>query len=142
MSVLAISFLFGVSARAQLALITFDRPFQTRNLAGVVVDSMRAPVSGVVIKDCVQTFRQVRAPGDVEPPVFEKAMILDCHLEPKHVLASTTTDSKGSFRFPNAKMGSTHYLFLNQSGFDPMQIAVKLRHFARAEVRVKLAIAT
>jgi len=58
MSVLAISFLFGVSARAQLALITFDRPFQTRNLAGVVVDSMGAPVSGVVIKDCVQTFRK------------------------------------------------------------------------------------
>jgi hypothetical protein len=130
------------AALAQYELIMIERPFQARHLAGVVVDSTGAPVAGVVIEDCVQTFRKVRAPGDTETPVFEERMILDCHFESKHVLASTRTDSEGRFKFPHATMGSTHYLYLSQSGFDPMQIAVKLRFFACAEMRVKLVIAT
>jgi hypothetical protein len=141
-NVLAFLFLFVPSTRAQLDLITFNRPFQTRNLTGVVVDSMGAPVAGVVIEDCVQTFRQVRASGDAEPPVFEKAMILDCHFEPKHVLASTTTDSEGRFRFPHAKMGTIHYLHVSCNGWDPMQLQVKIRRFARASPLIKLHIAS
>jgi len=132
----------SLPARAGIELITFAHPFRTHNLAGVVVDSMGAPVAGVVIEDCVQTFKQVRSSGDAEKPVFEERMVLDCHFEPKHVRASTTTDSEGRFKFPHAKMGSTHYLYLSQSGFDPMQITVKLRHFAHAEVRLQLVIAT
>ena len=139
--VLVFLFLFVPSMRAQLELVTFDRPFQARNLAGVVVDSTGASVAGVVIEDCVQTFRQVRAPGDAEPPVFEKAMILDCHFEPKHVLASTATDSEGRFRFPQAKMGTIHYLHVSCNGWDPMQFQVKIRRFARANLLIKLHIA-
>ena len=133
---------FALPARAGIELITFAHPFRTHHLAGVVVDATGAPVPGVVIEDCVQTFRQVRAPGDAEPPVFEEAMVLDCHSEPKHILASTTTDSNGRFKLPHAKMGSTHYLYVYCPGFDPMQITVKLRWFARRNLRIKLHIAT
>jgi hypothetical protein len=130
------------SAQAQWSLIEFAHPFRAHNLSGVVVDTMGAPVAGVVVEDCIQTFVQARASGDVDPPVFEERMLLDCHSEPKHVLASTTTDSKGYFRFLHAKTGSTHYLYLTQTGFDPMQITVKLRLFARAGLRLNLVIAT
>jgi hypothetical protein len=134
---------FALTARAQgYALISFAYPFHAHELAGVVVDDTGAPVPGVVIDDCVQTFRQVRAPGDAETPVFEEKMILDCHFELKHVLASTTTDSKGRFRLPHTKMGTTRYLYLSHYGFDPMQITVKLRWFARRNLRIKLVIAT
>ena len=133
---------FALSARAGIDLITFDRPFHAQNLAGVVVDSTGAPVPGVEVEDCIQTFKQVRAPGDAEPPIFEQAMLLDCHSEPKHVLASTTTDSKGRFRFPHAKIGTTHYLFVYCPGFDPMQINVKLRWFARRNLRIRIDVAT
>jgi hypothetical protein len=133
---------FALPARAGIELITFDHPFHARNLAGVVVDATGAPVPGVMIEDCVQTFRQVRASGEAETPVFEERMILDCHSEPKHVLASITTDSNGSFRFPHAKVGTTHYLFVYSPGFDPMQITVKLRWFAKGNLRIQLHIAT
>jgi|ERR1039458_2888683 hypothetical protein len=134
---------FALPVRAQgYALISFAYPFHAHELAGVVVDSTGAPVPGVEIDDCVQTFRQVRAPGDAEQPIFEQSMILDCHFEPKHFLASTTTDSKGRFRFPHTKMGIAHYLYLSHYGFDPMQITVKLRWFARRNLRIKLVIAT
>jgi hypothetical protein len=125
-----------------IELITIERPFRAHHLAGVVVDSTGAPVPGVVIEDCIQTFREVRAPGDAEPPVFEKRMILDCHSEPKHVLASATTDSNGRFKLTDAKMRTTHYLFVYYPGFDPMQITVRLRWFAKGNLRIQLQIAT
>jgi hypothetical protein len=135
-------FTFALPARAGIELITFEQPFRAHHLSGVVVDSTGAPVPGVVIEDCVQTFIQARASGNAEPPVFEKRMILDCHSEPKHVLASTTTDSKGHFKFPHTKMEAMHYLYVNRSGFDPMQITVKLRWFAKGKLRIKLIVAT
>jgi hypothetical protein len=133
---------FALPARAQMALIEFAHPFSARNLAGVVVDSTGATVSGVVIEDCVQTFIQARASVEAETPIFEKRMILDCHSKPEHILASTTTDSNGRFKLTHAKMGSTHYLFVYCPGFDPMQITVKLRWFAKRNLRIRLVIAT
>ena len=133
---------FALPVRAQVELIEFAHPFHAQNLAGVVVGSTGAIVPGVVVKDCVQTFRQVRASVESQTPVFEKRMILDCHSEPKHVLASTTSDSNGRFRFPHTKMGTTHYLFVYYPGFDPMQITVKLRWFAKGNLRIQLHIAS
>jgi hypothetical protein len=133
---------FALPARAGIDLITFAHPFHAQYLTGIVVDSTGAPVPGVVIEDCVQTFIQARASIESETPVFEKRMILDCHFEPKHVLASTTSDSNGRFKFPHAKMGTTHYLFVSYPGFDPMQITVKLRWFAMGNLRIQLQIAT
>jgi len=58
------------------------------------------------------------------------------------VLSSTTTDAKGHFTFQYAQIGSTYYLQAKCHGFNPTRITVKLRHFARAEMRIKLWIAT
>ena len=132
----------AIPARAQFELIEFRHPFRAHHLAGLVVDVSGAPVPGVLVEDCVQTFGQIRLPGDSDPPVFEKEMSLDCHFEPKHVLASTTTDSKGLFKFPHTKMGTTHYLYVSAYGFDPMQITVKLRRFAKRNLRIRLIVAT
>ncbi|MGA2649750.1 MAG: carboxypeptidase-like regulatory domain-containing protein [Terracidiphilus sp.] len=60
----------------------------------------------------------------------------------KQVLSSTTTDAKGYFTFQDAKIGSTYYLEAKAYGFNPTRITVKLRHFARAGIRIKLRIAT
>lgn len=133
---------YALPARAGIDLITFRYPFHAQSLAGIVVDSAGSPVPGVVIEDCVQTFRQVRGSDHSEPPVFEEAMILDCHSEPKHILASTKTDAHGHFEFPQAKMWTTHYLYVMCDGFDPMQITVKLRWFAKGNLRIQLHIAT
>jgi hypothetical protein len=135
-------FVLALPAQAEYQLIEFAYPFHAHELAGVVVDQTGMPVSGVVIEDCVQTFRQVRASSDAETPVFEERMILDCHVEPKHVLASTTTDSKGRFKFPQPKMGTTHYLYVTRNGFDPMQITVKIRWFAIRQLRIRISVAT
>ncbi|MGA2634546.1 MAG: carboxypeptidase-like regulatory domain-containing protein [Terracidiphilus sp.] len=134
--------LFCAIPAQAIELIEFEHPFRAHHLAGVVVDSMGSPVAGVVIEDCVQTFRQIRVPGDAEPPVSEKSMILDCHFEPKHALASATTDANGLFVFPDTKMGTTHHLYVSAYGFDPEQITVKLRHFAKRNLLIRIKVAT
>jgi hypothetical protein len=133
---------FVLSARAQVALIEFAHPFHARHLAGVVVDSTGAPVSGVVVEDCVQTFIQARASVEADTSIFEKRMILDCHSEPEHILASTKTDAHGYFEFPRSKMGTTHYLFVYCPGWDPMQMIVKLRRYVKRNLKIQLHIAT
>jgi hypothetical protein len=65
-----------------------------------------------------------------------------CDQDSKHVLASTKTDASGRFMFPRAKMGTTHYLHFFCGGFDPMQITVKMRWFAKGNLRVRLDVAT
>jgi len=97
-------------------LIVIERPFHARALAGVVVDWNGAPVPGVTIEDC--------------DPAFDR------------VLASTTTDASGHFAFPEAKIGTTHYLRLKSNGFNQMHIAAELRHLAKGAVRVRLVVAT
>jgi hypothetical protein len=106
---------FALPARA-IELITIERPFRAHHLAGVIVDSTGATVSGVLIEDCDPTY--------------------------KHVLASATTDVTGHFAFPVGKIGSIHFLHVRINGFDPMQITVQLRRFAKGNLRIRLYIAT
>ena len=108
-------FAYALPARA-IELITIERPFRAQNLAGVVVDSTGATVSGVVVEACDAAY--------------------------KRVLATTRTDANGHFAFPKAKIGTTHYLHFQSNGFDPMQITVQLRRFAKGNLRIKLYIAT
>jgi hypothetical protein len=131
----------AIPAWAGYELIEFVHPFRAHHLVGFVVDVRGTPVPGVLIEDCVQTFKEVRA-SDAEPPVFEERMLLDCHFEPKHVLASATTDAKGRFIFPHTKMGTTHYLYVTAHGFDPEQITVKLRRFAKRNLLIRINVAT
>jgi hypothetical protein len=132
---------FVLPARAN-QLIAITDPFHAHELAGVIVDRTGALVPGVMIEDCVQTFGQQWTSIHEKKTVLDEPMLLDCHSEPKHVLASTTTDSKGHFKFPLSKTGTTHYLHLSCSGFDPMQITVKLRWFAKRNLKIMISIAT
>ena len=132
---------FSRPARAQMELIEFAHPFHARNLAGGVVDSTGAPVSGVLIEECDVPFTPVQARGSSGEPIPE-VLHGDCDQYPKHVLASTKTDANGHFAFPQARMGTAHYLFVRVDGWDPMQITVKLRWFAKGNLRIRLHIAT
>lgn len=131
-SVFVISSLFVPSAHAQLELIVIDRPFQARNLAGVVVDSTGAAVPGVLVEECDASFTRT----------ISGVLVGDCDQDPKHVLASTTTDVNGHFAFPRAKMGTTHYLHVRCNGWDPMPFSVKMRRLARTTLRIRLRTAT
>jgi hypothetical protein len=143
LSVLVVAiFAITPSSRAT-ELITFSGPFHAHELAGVVVDNVTGePVPGVLIEDCVQTFGRQWTSIHENKFVLDEPTLLDCHSEPKHVLASATTDSKGHFKFPRAKMGTTHYLNISCYGFEPMQITVKLRWFAKRNLRIRLDTAT
>jgi hypothetical protein len=130
----------SLPAHAQLELITIERPLRASNLAGIVVDPTGAPVSGAVVEDCDALFSPILARGAAGEPA-QAVLQGDCDRDPKHVLGSTETDANGHFVFPRANLGTTHYLHLSCRGFDPMQITVKLRFFARPRVRIKLHIA-
>jgi len=80
------------------------------------MDSSGAIVSGVVIEDFDPTY--------------------------KHVLATSKTDANGHFSFPEAKIGTTHYLHFKSNGFNPMQITVRLKRFTKPSLRIRLVIAT
>jgi hypothetical protein len=125
-----------------IELITYANPFHARELSGIVVDQMGVPVAGVVIEDCIQTFGRQWTSVHEKKSAVDEPMLLDCHTEPKHILASTTTDAEGRFKFPPMKKGNAHYLSLSCRGFDPMQITVRLRWFARRQLRIRLSIAT
>jgi hypothetical protein len=103
-------------AEALVELITIEHPFHSRSLAGVVTDPSGATVDGVVIEDCDSTY--------------------------KRILSSTTTGANGQFAFQQAKSGTTHFLRVSHYGFDPLQITVKLSHFAKGNLKIRLHIAT
>jgi hypothetical protein len=112
---IATSLAIGYIAFAQ-EIITIQRPIHSRSLIGVVVDPSGAPVEGVLVEDCDQSFM--------------------------HVFVSVRTNKEGRFVFPKAKRGSTHYLRFFKNGFDPMRVKVQMRHLAPAEVRIHLVVAT
>jgi len=116
LGIFAFLFFFALPAFAGVELLILEKPMQAEKLAGVVVDSTGAPVSGVTIEDC--------------DPAFS------------HVLVSTTTDTAGYFAFPEAKIGTTHYLHVQINGFDPMRITVVLRRFAKTKLHIRLSVAT
>jgi hypothetical protein len=133
---------FALPARAQgYATIVIEHPFRAYNLAGIVIDPSGTPVPGVIVEDCDAIFTSVHAWNSVGKPLPDW-LETDCDREPKHILSSTTTDASGHFAFPHEKIGTTHYLYLHSNGFDPTKITVKLRHFARTQVQIKLVIAT
>ena len=132
---------FALVPPARAGIERIDQLFRAHHLAGVVVDPNGEPVPDVVIEECDAIFIPLptsRGTGERLPDTLRP----DCFREPKHILRSTTTDANGHFAFPNAEVGTTHYLHLYSPGFDPMMITVKLRLFARAKSLIKLTVAT
>jgi len=139
----ALAILLLVSAPPAFAveLIVIEKPFIARGLSGVVVDSTGAPVRGAVVEECEPPSSSDEAKNSRGEPAGE-VFHGDCTLAPSRILASTETGAQGYFSLPTAKTRRIHYLHVSAPGLDPMQITVKLKHFARAGVRIQLHVAT
>jgi hypothetical protein len=126
---------------AQLQLITVEHPFDARSLAGVVVDASGAPIPGVAVEECDASFTPlpINEPGGQPAPPI---MLWDCDRNPKHVMASTKTDTNGHFSFRRTRNAKVHYLHLSLDGFDPMQITVIVKRSAPSELRIQMQVAT
>jgi hypothetical protein len=132
---------FALPAWGGIELITIERPFHARSLAGFVIDATGAPIPGVVVEECDASFSPRPIIDSAGKPV-PRVMLRDCDQDPKHILASTTTDANGHFAFPEAKKAAAHYLHLSSSGFDPMQVIVKVSRLARSAPHIQMHIAT
>jgi len=132
---------FALPAWGGIDLITIERPYHARSLAGFVVDQSGAPISGVVVEECDASFSP-RPVSDLAEKPTPVTMLWDCERDPKHVLASTKTDANGHFAFPGASKVRTHYLHLSLNGWDPMQVIVKVSRLAGSAPRIKMYIAT
>jgi hypothetical protein len=136
-----ISAMFSVMppANAQLELITIEKPFTAQSLSGTVVDPTGAPVPGAVVEECRAPFTPIEARDAQSKPNGE---ILHGDCTQGSIVTTAITNARGHFSLPMAKEGKTHYLHVASPGFDPMQITVNLKFFARAGVRIRLHIAT
>ena len=140
---LLISAMFSVMppASAQLVLITIEKPFTAHSLSGVVVDTTGAPIPAAVVEECDMQFTPIEIKDAKGGPTGEN-LHGDCTQTPRRVVATTETNAHGHFSIPKAREGKTYYLHVSSPGFDPMQIKVRLRFFARTGVRIRLHIAT
>lgn len=136
----AVSFFVLPSTRAQYELIIIEKPFSSHSLSGVVVDPTGAPIAGAVVEECKAPFTPIEARNAQGKPTGE---ILHGDCTQGSIVATKETNAHGHFSLPKAKEGKqTYYLHVSSPGFDPMQITVKLKFFARAGVRIRLHIAT
>ena len=103
-------------ARAQGNMTIEYKVRDARELAGLVIDSRGAAVPGALVADCDPKYR--------------------------HVLASTKTDRKGRFTFPQAEPGSKHYLKVDSPGFDEVHAPVRIWPSAKSEISVTLHVGT
>ena len=127
--VLAAALCWPSPARGQLELIVVERPFHAHRLAGIVTATSGAALPGVLVQVCDRAFKR---PEEVSS---------DCAREPRHVLASATTDQNGRFAFKSLKLRCTRGLRLSMNGLDPMEIRVQWRLFAPREVRIEMRVA-
>lgn len=137
----AVCFFVLPSAYAQYELIIIEKPFTAHSLSGVVVDPTGSPIPGAAVEECEAPFTPIEA-KDAQGKPNGEVLHGDCTKAPSHVVATTETNSHGHFSLPKAKTGTIFHLHVSSPGFDPMQITVRLKFFARAGVRVRLHIAT
>jgi Carboxypeptidase regulatory-like domain len=96
---LAWSFLVA-SAMAVRELVIIEEPQLAQRVEGIVLDPSGAPIPDMTVTD--------RTQGWVA------------------VLRSTTTDSKGHFRFSQQRGKSVYYLRFDRPLFNPLQLRLKL----------------
>jgi hypothetical protein len=70
------------------------------------------------------------------------AVISDCDPAYKRILEATKTDSNGRFSFPNAKLGSKHYIKVRFPACQELHLPVKIWPFAKADLSIKLINST
>jgi hypothetical protein len=91
---------FVTSAKAVRELVTIEALQPAQRVEGVVLDPSGAPVSDMTVTDRTDEWVAV--------------------------LRSTTTDSKGRFRFSKQSGKSTYYLRFDSPAFNPLQLRLKL----------------
>ena len=99
-AIAAICAFFVSSAKAVRELVTIDELQPAQRVEGVVLDPSGAPIPNMTVTDRTEEWVAV--------------------------LRSTTTDSKGHFRFSSQRGKSVYYLRFDNALFNPLQIRLKL----------------
>jgi len=99
-AIAAICAFFVSSAKAVRELVTIDELQPAQRVEGVVLDPSGAPIPNMTVTDRTEEWVAV--------------------------LRSTTTDSKGHFRFSSQRGKSMYYLRFDNALFNPLQIRLKL----------------
>jgi hypothetical protein len=133
---MAFILVYAAFARAQYELIVIEKPFYARNFAGTILDPSGAPVAGAVVEECAALASPVEYRNPNDPRIG--LLHADCDPDQHHVLASAVTDAGGHFVLPRTRNLTVRYLHVEAKGFDPLQIVVKRRSTAPAELRVTL----
>jgi carboxypeptidase family protein len=95
-------------------IITVQEPVTASWLAGEVVDPSGAPMGDVRVEECDEGWKTVKR--------------------------STQTNREGHFRFRTAGLG-THYLRFSVSGFQTMEIRVKVNYSATHKLHIDMTVA-
>ncbi len=91
---------FLTAAKAVRELVIIEKLQPAQRVEGVVLDPSGAPIPDMTVTD--RTAEWVA------------------------VLRSTTTDSKGHFRFPQERGKSVYYLRFDHPSFNPLQLRLRL----------------
>jgi hypothetical protein len=98
---IAIAWAFLVtSATAVRELVVIEELQPAQRVEGIVLDPSGAPIPDMTVTDCTQGWAAV--------------------------LRSTTTDSKGHFRFSQQRGKSVYYFRFDHALFNPLQLRLKL----------------
>jgi hypothetical protein len=108
-------FLFVFEIKAQQLVIRIDEPFITNSLAGIVTDKN----------------------GDAIPGVSVNNYDFDW----KNKITSTSTDEKGKFKFSKLPEG-LYFLKLTHSGFQEMEIKVRIAKKSKKKLVIEMEVAT
>lgn len=132
----AVAFLTPARALAGVDLIVDERPLHAHHLAGVILDYNGVPLPGVRIEVCDWPYTPLHFES------IPETRRGPCDGDPKHVIASTESDSNGHFSFPRLGVWRTRYLHLSLNGMNPMEVGVKWAFFAHVGVKIKMVVAT
>jgi len=105
----------AVAGAPQFQVIQIEEPVQSRSLSGIVLDPTGATISGVLVEQCEEGW--------------------------KNCFAQTRTDEDGRFSWRHAGNGK-HFLRLSKNGFDPLWITVVVVRSSKTEIRLYLTVAT
>ncbi len=101
-NIIAFAWIFFFAALAQAAreTIVLEEPQRAQEVEGVVLDPAGEPIPDMKVTDCAKGWGTA--------------------------LRSTTTDSKGQFRFTRQRGKSVYYLSFEHPMFNPLRLKLKL----------------
>lgn len=114
---LAVIALLPTLANAQgISTVQYVKVFTARHLIGIVLDQKNNPIPKVKVELCNNNWK-------------------DCE-------ASTATNKDGDFSIPAMTEKKIYFLRLSADGFNPTEIKVRTRLFAKKNFKVRMIVAT